>query len=175
MKNTRRKKLQGHSRAACILENIGNRIEDIHLGLSRPGLVVKYNIDGARDYLNRKDKYLQRQALKRLKQRNLIKMQKIAESYQVALTQYGIDEFMRLKILNSKIHTDGTICMVTFDIPESQSTFRKRIRRILANSAFIPLQRSVWISNIDAADILSKLFKSQYSQKWIRVFTAHSH
>ena len=171
----RPKRLQQNSRSAELLQELGGMIDDISLGLSRPGLVVRYGIDGTRKFLDRKERYFRNQELKRLEKRKLIKTKKISSELEVKLTKLGIQEFIRLEIIKSEIHPKGTVCMVIFDIPESERALRKKIRDILSKAAFIPLQRSVWISNIDAADSLVRLFKKQEKKKWIRVITAHLH
>lgn len=166
------KKLQQNSRAANLLQNIGHSIDDLYLGLSRPGLVVRFGTDGARDFLNRREQILQRQAIKRLEQRKLIKIHKITEKYHISLTKAGIEECIRLKIADCNTLPEGSVCMIAFDIPEIKRPLRQKIRRTLSRLKFVQLQKSVWISKKDAASIIAKLFKIRGQEKWVRVFTA---
>lgn len=166
------KSLHEGSRAAALLVELGNKVENIHFGLARPGLVVRFGVSGARRYLDEKDRRLQAQAMRRLAQKRLIKIKKAADNLEVRLTERGLSEYFQQSIVQCEILPKGKFCMVTFDIPESQATLRRRLRELLKRSAFIQMQRSVWISNIDAAEVLARLFNAEIGRRWIRVFIA---
>ncbi|MBT3230588.1 CRISPR-associated endonuclease Cas2 [Candidatus Uhrbacteria bacterium] len=164
--------LQDHSRASDLLINLGDKLADIHLALSRPSLVVRCGIDDAWKILDRKEKSMQQQALRRLKERKLIQVGKIADELHAKFTQKGLEEYLKLRLVQSEILNDRKVCMVIFDIPESQSQLRRMLRNLLKRSAFIQLQKSVWISNIDATDTLSRLFETEIRQNWIQIYIA---
>jgi len=168
----RKKSLHEGSRAVDLLVELGNTLEDIHFGLSRPSLVVRFGMEDAKKYWNRKDGYLRRQEMQRLEQRDLIRVREAAGELEIKFLTDGVNEYFKHSLIQSEILPKGRYCMVTFDIPETEATLRKRLRELLKRSAFIPMQRSVWISNIDAAKTLSRLFKTELNKKWIRVFIA---
>lgn len=160
------------SRAARLLVEIGGAIDDLHFGLARPNLVRRFGVEGARRFLDAQEIRMQKQALLRLQERKLIKVRAIGKELEIRLTKDGLSEYFQQSLIQCDILPDGKFCMVVFDIPESQRSLRQRLRRFLSRSAFIPMQRSVWISNIDAAETLSKFFHHELEKKWIRVFIA---
>ena len=167
-----KKSLHEGSRAAMLLVEFGNYLDDIHFGLSRPSLVVRMGIDDAKRFWDKEEEILRKQEMKRLEKRKLIKSRELAGELEIRFTQEGLSEYFKHSLVQCEILPEGNVCMVVFDIPESQARLRQRLRRLLSRSAFVPMQRSVWISNIDAADLLSRLFKMELDNQWIRVFIA---
>jgi hypothetical protein len=135
-----------------------------------PGKVQKYGmreIKRRRHFARLREK---KKILEKLKKSNLLRTKEIGKRLHIALTENGAYQVFRLKVLNSDLFEDGRVCMVVFDIPESQKRLRQKLRRFLSEAAFIPIQRSVWISPFDAGDALMKLFALTGSRRWIRVF-----
>ena len=62
--------------------------------------------------------------------------------------------------------------MVIFDIPETSRSLRSQLRGFLEKAGFILIQRSVWVTNIDAAKPLSELLANTKADKWVRIFKA---
>lgn len=141
-----------------------NAFTDPHIGL------VGYNATAKREIEIAIDQQEKRRALKRLKDRKLVIVEEIGRNFKVLLTDDGLCEVFRLKVLSAGLLEDGRDCMVIFDIPETERKVRKMIRRLLRSAGFIPIQRSVWISPFDAMPALLGLFDSLDTKGWVRVF-----
>jgi len=138
----------------------------------RPVAVLRYGLDGVRKLDSAKDRARQRQEISRLKAQKLLTIQKIGAEYMVGLTERGSKEAFRLQVLQAKPMPDGCVCMVVFDIPESQNRLRQSLRKFLRYAGFIPLQKSVWISPYDAWKPLAKLFDLNKTSQWISVYVS---
>lgn len=110
--------------------------------------------------------------LNRLARQGLITVKKKTTKIEAALTTDGIMEFFKLSLNHSKKLPDGTICIVVFDVPEKTRKHRRFLRHFLWEKAFIPIQKSVWISQFDDAEILLSLFEMLKIKKWIKVYIA---
>jgi hypothetical protein len=175
LKKTKARHVQERSWVAKVLLEIVEDLADANILARRPGLVMKYGLDGPR-FLRRVQGWKEnKRALDRLRERKMILVDQKAGKYQIALTEKGMYEALRLRVLRSDLLRAGDVCMVVFDIPERKRELRAQLRRFLSAAAFIPLQRSVWISPFNAADALSELFYSVKVGKWIQVYTARRH
>ncbi len=165
--------LQPHSRTARILVDIGQAIEDVHFGLSRPGLVVRFGIEGAREFLDRKEAKLRRQEFRRLEKRRLIDRKKIADGYLTSFSKAGFEEYMAQLSMNANNLPGGQICLISFDIPEDHKRLRNQVRHILKRLGFKQMHRSVWCCSKNISDYVARLFSSRFkSDNWFRVFLA---
>jgi len=108
----------------------------------------------------------------RLEKSGLIKTKKIKRKTYVKLTEKGKFEYLRNKMTSSSKLPDGLICIVVFDIPEKEKLLRDSLRKFLIESAFIPIQKSVLISQFNDAASMKKMFKMLKIEKWVRVFEA---
>lgn len=112
-------------------------------------------------------------AIKRLKQQKLIECRQVEKKFEIALTQKGAQEALRLKILNAFVLENGTDCIVVFDIPEHLRRVRIELGKFLESAGFVRIQRSVFISPFDAAPLLVKLFRAAGLKRgWVRVYYA---
>lgn len=116
-----------------------------------------------------KNKNSIKKSLKRLIQRKLVKEEKNGKLH---LTDLGLVEFLKLELSQTDLLPKGKICIVVFDIPEISRSWRDILRKFLRDSCFFPLQKSVWISQFDAAEKLSKIFNLLNLKKWIKVYNA---
>lgn len=165
----KRRKLKTQSRAADILLELNRELDLIGtFGLQAPK-VLKYGYDGVLKFRDIKERKLRRQEMRRLEERELLKVTKEAEKYFVALTESGAVETFRLEVLNADLLEDGRTCQVIFDIPESQKALRNTLRDFLKLAGFIMMQRSVWISPFAAGEALAQLFKATGASQWVRV------
>lgn len=139
---------------------------------TRPITVLKYGMDGVYRMRGARERARKREVIRKLEKKNLIKIKKNADQYIAILTNEGRAQAFRLMIQHSDMLPNDAVCMVVFDIPESQRKLRSMIRDLLKGSGFIPIQRSVWISPFDAADALEKFFHEKKIRKWVRIFTA---
>lgn len=91
----------------------------------------------------------QRIAMKQLRRQGLITSTPTTSGWKVRLTARGVDECLRQEMLKADLLDDDTMCIVTFDIPETQRTLRRNIGNFLLRSGFVRLHRSVFISPFD--------------------------
>ena len=135
-------------------------------------MIWKYGHEGARRIRDVQEKKRRYQALKRLESRKLIKINKVAKSFQVALTEDGDYQVFSLKAKQAGFLYNDIVCLVVFDIPETHRALRKRLRHLLYDVGFIPIQRSVWVSPYDVSKELVSLFRKVKAHKWVRVYNA---
>ncbi|MBT3231044.1 CRISPR-associated endonuclease Cas2 [Candidatus Uhrbacteria bacterium] len=165
--------LRPHSRTSKILVDIGKAIEDAHFGLSRPGLVVRFGLEGAREFLNRKEMRLRRQELKRLEQRKMIQRKKIEGEYWTSFSKSGFEEYIAQLSINADKLPVGQLCLVSFDIPENQKRLRNKVRRILKRLGFRQIHRSVWCCSSNVSNYVAKLFSSKFkADNWFKIYLA---
>lgn len=159
------------SRAANLILEIGRAIEDVHFGLARPGLAVRFGIQGGRAFLERKEMALRNQELKRLKQRRLVVIDKIGDSYLVKFSQRGFEEYMMQLSQRACALPEGQVCLLSFDVPESNRLIRDYIRRLLKRMGFKQMHRSVWLSRKDIGVSIAEILSSRYrSDNWFKVY-----
>ena len=114
-----------------------------------------------------------REALYRLRRQKLLEYREVEGKFEVAFTQKGAQEALRLKILNGLVLEDGTDCIVVFDIPEHLRKIRIELGKFLDSAGFVRIQKSVFISPFDVAPLLVKLFRvAGLKRSWVRVFYA---
>ncbi len=167
----KRTTLKQNSRSAKLILEIGDLIEDTYFGLSRPGLVVKFGVDGAKEFLNRQEAHLRCQELKRLEKKALIIKEKIADSYMISFSQAGFEEYITQLSLNADELPNNKICVVSFDVPETHRRLRDQARRLLKNLGFQQMHRSVWFCNKDVVNYVARLFSSRFKpDNWFKVF-----
>lgn len=179
LKKEKKKGGSGHIRerswAAEVLLAIAEDLADANVLARHPGMVMKYGLDGPRFLRSVRGRQENKRAMERLRERDMIRVDQKASQYQITLTEKGVYELSRLKVLRSSLHEDQKVCMVVFDIPENKRKLRSELRRFLSSAAFIPLQRSVWISPFDAAEALADVFRSVKADRWVQVYTAQRH
>lgn len=106
----------------------------------------------------------------RLKKRGLIKSDNSNGNNRFLLTKEGLIEFLKLELSQVDLLPEGKCCMVVFDIPEISRALREVLTIFLEDSCFIRIQKSVWISPFDAADLLARIFYLLEIDNWVRVF-----
>jgi hypothetical protein len=172
--NAQKKSLHKGSRAARLLIEIGQTISDVHFGLLRPGLVVKFGIDGAHNFINRREVYLRKIEMARLEKRGIIQRAKVADGYWVAFSKQGLEEYLIQMAIKADALPNGKICICSFGIPEDHATLRNYIRRLLRILGFEQTQKSVWSCKKDVFECVKRLFNSKFCDNgWIRVYLAN--
>lgn len=162
------------SRAANLILEIGRAMEDTHFRFSRPGLVVKFGVDGARDFLRREEQMLRRQELKRLERRGLIVTEKIANEYWTSFSKKGFEEYLVQISLCANRLPGNQMCIVSFDIPETQKRLRDHVRFLLRKLGFVQVHRSVWSCSKNVGDYIANLLSSKFKgKKWFKVYLAN--
>lgn len=62
--------------------------------------------------------------------------------------------------------------MVIFDIPEEEAWKRKRLRAVLRELRFEPIQKSVWISQYDHRKLIAAEVKQYGLDKYVQIYEA---
>jgi len=173
-----KKSLYQYSQTSDLLLSIadlfGNAMEMLPYFLTYRGqrVVAYYGPGGLHIPKEIERRRRQQKVLHELKKRKLIVAQRESEKYKVALTEDGLYQVFRLRVLKANMLPKDKVCMVVFDIPETQRNLRQMLRRFLAEAGFVPIQRSVWISPVDAGEQLACLFKAAKATKWVRVYNS---
>ncbi|MDP2631703.1 MAG: CRISPR-associated endonuclease Cas2 [Candidatus Uhrbacteria bacterium] len=177
---TNKRRLVCNSKAARFLlrldEQLGLFLDETLDGIQKPSVALKYGSEWRvvrREIEIAQLRSEERKRLHELRQRDILRVRRVADKYRIALTGKGMVELFRIKVVNADLLEDGSVCMVVFDIPEDHRKLRGQLRLFLIQAGFMCIQRSVWISPFNAAESLSQLFKVSNSSKWIRVFIAN--
>lgn len=172
MKHERNKPLRSNSLTTDLLLDIARAADDIHFGLLRPGMVVRYGIEDARKILSRQEIRERKQKLYQLHERGLIHAEKINKKYEIQFKKYGCIEVQRQRILKEKTYLpQNTLCIVSFDIPEKYRKVRQQTSRLLGSLGMRRTHRSVWSSNQDIVNNLKKLLLLRgVKQDWFKIF-----
>ncbi len=111
----------------------------------------------------------QRKLQQELKRRKWIETKTIGNRVMTRFTEQGWQHALRRKIrTETKICKKG-ICIVVFDIPESERFVRNVLRSFLKEWGFEKLQHSVWITERDVVKPMMLLLQRRGLDKWIRV------
>lgn len=114
-----------------------------------------------------------RKALYEIEQRKMLIVRGDKNKIEISFTQKGAQEILRQKIMKAYVLEEDEACVVVFDIPETHRKIRGQLGHLLDSAGFVRIQRSVWISQYDAAELLVKLFRSVGLKRgWVRVFLA---
>lgn len=139
----------------------------------RPTAVLRYGMEGVRRMRALRARQDRRRAMERLRKLRLVAIERSADTYRIALTDSGAQAYWRTRLLAAELLPEGQTCFVIFDIPESQRRLRDELRRLLVESGFAALQKSVWISRFDVAEPLRTFLNVRKARHaWIRIFTA---
>lgn len=144
----------------------------VSFGANPSGYAYYGGMGGLRSRRKEQEYWDEIRALRRLEERKLIRVRKAGKRLQVKLTKTGAIEAIRQEVMAADLLPDGRVCMVVFDIPESQRKVRRSLRAFLDALAFIPLQQSVWITPFDAIVPLTRYFRATQKDRWVRVYTA---
>jgi len=171
----RRRKLRTGSKNAKMFRDLVESLDDFFTLGFNPGAVMRFGFEDYNRIRDAKDRNYHRQMLRKMAEKKLINFHEKGNDLLISITKDGMAEYLRLKLQMLDFLPAGKVCMVVFDIPETQRNLRQEIRRLLTNVGFIPTQRSVWISPFDAGDILAELFRSKEGKPWIKCYTAQQH
>lgn len=110
-----------------------------------------------------------RKYLRDLKRRKWVATKAIGDRIMARLTEQGWQQALRHKIrTETKICPDG-VCIVIFDIPETERFTRDVLRGFLKEWGFEKLQHSVWMTKRDVVKPMMLLLQRRGLDKWIRV------
>src|SRR3989338_401146 len=104
-----------------------------------------------------------------LRLRKWIETKKIGERLLVRLTKQGWQRALRDQIRCTSVKCKDGICIVVFDVPESERHVRDALREILQSCNFTMLQKSVWVSRKDIIKPLCALLQGAKLERWVRI------
>lgn len=135
------------------------------------GGLAEYEDRKAREktYEARRLSYEQREWLRDLERRKLVKTKRIGEKLMVRLTAQGWQKVLRDKVKYADGKCKNGICFVVFDVPESERHVRDTLRAILSDCGFAMVQKSVWMTCKDVVEPLCALLQGINLQKWVRI------
>ena len=110
-----------------------------------------------------------KEMLYELKRRKWIEIKTIGNRVVTRLTDQGWERALRDKIRNEKKRCRDGVCIITFDIPESQRFVRNLLRKVLKEWGFTKLQHSVWMTDKDVVAPLLLLLQRRKLDRWIHI------
>ncbi len=116
------------------------------------------------------NEYFTKLTLKRLKEQNYLRAEKIGRRLMITLTAKGTQTVLTTKLKQAITRTDGLVTVVIFDIPRSQNQARRKFRWLLRQGGFIKLQQSVWASRVDTYKLIANYIKQTKLHYWVNVF-----
>ena len=121
----------------------------------------------------RKRRFEEREYLRYLERQKLIATKRIGEKLRVRLTAKGWQQAMRDKIKCTRTICKSGICVVIFDVPESERNIRDTLRWILKECGFEMIQKSVWATDKDILDELCALLQGANLGRWVRILVGN--
>ena len=125
------------------------------------------------DRLHQQEIRERRDWLKYLEERKWIERKKIGKKLLVRLTAKGWQQAMRDRIRCTRTKCESGICLVVFDVPETERHVRDVLRDILQGCRFTMLQKSVWVTNKDVAEPLCALLQGAKLDQWVRIIVGN--
>ncbi len=149
-----------------------NGMKDFHTTLYYPGLVLRFGLEGAEEYLDRVHKKWP-YTVSRLKKNRLLEISRKGYGVTHKLTKDGCVAALLIfmKCIDAKLPRKQML-FVTFDIPEKARPARDMFRNVLKQCGFKYFQRSIWYSTIDLERPLNKLIKLLGISKWAHAFVS---
>lgn len=108
------------------------------------------------------------QALKRLRENGFIEFLSDNE-LKFKLTDKGKNKALWIKMKTGNEKWDGKWRIVAWDIPEKRKKIRDLLRNQLKQLGFKQLQRSVWVSKKNCAQLLKEYIKKVGIEDWVQV------
>lgn len=131
---------------------------------------------GWAEYEEKKERqraYEEREWLRLLERQKLIEKKRIGEKLMIRLTSKGWQQVLRDKIRCTRKRCKEGICIVVFDVPESEKRVRDMLRYVLAECGFIMLQKSVWVTDKDVVPHLCALLQGANLDRWVRILVGN--
>lgn len=159
----------GLSVGRIILQEVATTIEWI----MKPGYggwcEYQDNLERQRQYEERQRRYEEKEWIRSLKHRKFIETKRVGKKLMIRLTKKGWQQALRDKIKCTRACCKKGICIVIFDVPESEKHTRNALRNVLAQCGFIMLQKSVWYTDKDVLKELCALLQGAGLEKWVKI------
>ena len=163
------KSISTKSFTAVLLAEIAADVDVLFYPRYEYRLFFREGFTGWRNLHERTRRQYIKRALKLLKQKRLIKEQKIGKKVSLFLTNKGKISLLAKKIQEAPLWENSQKTIVVFDIPESTRDTRDSFRRFLRANTFLKIQQSVWETDkACAADLLQYVHAASLS-KWVKI------
>lgn len=113
--------------------------------------------------------YEEREYLRMLKRRKFIETKRMGEKLMVRLTAKGWQQVLRDRIITAKKKCKDGMCLVIFDVPESERRVRDVLRDFLIDLDFQMIQKSVWATEKDVLRELCALLQGANLHQWVNI------
>lgn len=110
-----------------------------------------------------------RQKVQQLRYRKLVERRREGGRLVDVLTDHGARIRLKLRMMAAPFRTDGTMTLVSYDIPEDARSARDAFRNLLRSSGFQMTHRSFWVAKKDVSVILRDWVRRERLGKWVNV------
>ncbi|MFH1767403.1 MAG: hypothetical protein ABH826_04970 [Patescibacteria group bacterium] len=139
--------------------------------LKHPKAMLRYSYDELMEIKEARRRYERKRALMSLEKQKFVRSVKRGNEIFYKLTDRGWQQKLKNNLLTKKtLLPKGSVCFVSFDIPESTSHVRRALRLLLAKAEFYQVHRSVWEGRRDIVQDLKKFVRALKSGDWIHVY-----
>lgn len=111
----------------------------------------------------------EQERIRDLKRRKWIEARKAGDRLMIRLTEKGGRQVLRDQLFMTKKSCLNGLCLVVFDIPESERRVRNFFRRFLRECEFTMLQRSIWFSEKDVSVLLLEFVQQHKLTPWVHI------
>lgn len=172
MANKRKRGLTIGPRARAVLRAIENGFDLLTITPGEASRSLRYSgVDDLRAADAEREYWNNYRAIKRLKEQRLISERRVGNKISLELTEKGKGLTIRGQITKKAGLLPGkSLCLVSFDIPESQRGARDALRQIFREAEFQRIHNSLWATRKDVVADFVALIKRMGAEKWISVF-----
>ncbi len=110
-----------------------------------------------------------RRRLYYLRRRKLIESRHVGERLELKLTDKGFWVLLKELVRRTALNKDGKLCIVSYDVPQSEKRLRQMLRRLLRHCGFTRLQQSVWMIPKDVSSLFQAFVTESKLSQWIQV------
>lgn len=157
------------SRALVALDNVAETLDYI-FNFSTERRWALQTFDDFRQWKLYQEWKNHRKQVNYLKRTQLIEARRVGERLMVKLTEKGYRKMLQAQLRYSQRKCIEGICLVSFDIPESQKAARDAFRGLLRECGFKKLHHSVWYTENDVREPLLAFVKMSQLTPWVHIF-----
>ncbi len=110
-----------------------------------------------------------RQSVDTLKRRGYLRARRIGNRVRLELTDKGQLAALRHELRSCSPLQGGRYVAVVFDVPETERRARQHLRLFLKANGFRKLQQSVWLSNHDTYQVITRFVRHLGIATWVSV------
>ncbi len=136
-----------------------------------PKAMLRYSFDELMEIKEARRRYERKRTLVSLEKQKLIQSVRRGDQIFYKLTNKGWQQKLKNCLLTKKtMLPTGSICFISFDIPESSKHVRRALRLLLAEAEFYQVHRSVWEGKRDIVKDLKKFVRALKFGNWIHIY-----